>query len=472
VGGNLLVGLDIARSALEAQQAVIAVTGQNVANANTPGYSEQVANLVPNPPYSPPALDQNNGPGQFGMGVTVGSITRQTSNFLNLQAWSNNSGLAANTQTAQTLDQVQALLNEPSSTGLNSSLDAFWSAWAGLADNPSDGAAQSQAVAAGQALVQQFHTLASGLAATRASLDQAVGEQVQQVNGITSQIASLNQTIMTDTAAGQNPNDLEDQRDQLVGQLSSLIPVSVTWQQNGEITVASGTVAVVDGNQSTALVATPDPANGNYLALSWAGSGVPAAFGGQGQLGALVALRDQTLPGYQASVDGLASGLAQQVNALEEAGTTPAGAPGQAYFEPASGTVSAANIALNPALVSNPALIATGGNPSGGAGDGTTAQKVADLQNSTFLSGGTQTPSDYYATFVGQVGADAAAAQSARTDAQALQQSISNQQQQVSGVSIDQEMTTMVEAQNAYGAAADLVTTINTMLGSLIQMVQ
>ncbi len=472
MGGNLMVGLRIALSGLEAQQAVISVTGQNVANANTPGYSEQVANLVPNPPYSPPALGQNNGPGQFGMGVTVGSITRQTSRFLSLQAWSNNAGLAADGQTAQTLDQVQSLLNEPSSTGLNSSLDAFWNAWASLADNPSNGAAQSQAVSAGQALVQQLHALSSGLSAMRTSLDQAVGQNAAQVNQITSQIAGLNQAIMTDQAAGQNPNDLEDQRVQLVGQLSSLIPVSVSWQQNGEITVSSGTVAVVDGNRSTALTTAPDPSNGNLLALSWSGSGVVPSWSGQGTMGALLTLRDQTVPGYQGSLDALASGIAAQVNALEQAGTTPAGAPGQAFFQPTTGTVTAANIAVNPALVSDPALVATGANPSGGAGDGSTAQQVADLQNRAFLAGGTQTPSDYYATFVGQVGADAAAAQSARTNAQALQQSIGNQQQQVSGVSIDQEMTTMVEAQNAYGAAADVVTTINTMLGSLIQMVQ
>ncbi len=472
MGGNLMVGLHIALSGLEAQQAVIAVTGQNVANANTPGYSEQVANLVPNPPYSPPALGQSNGPGQFGMGVTVGSITRQTSRFLSLQAWNNNAGLAADGQAAQTLGQVQALLNEPSSTGLNSSLDAFWNAWGSLADNPSNGAAQSQVVAAGQALVQQMHTLASGLAAMRTSLDQAVGQNVQQVNQISAQIAGLNQTIMTDQAAGQNPNDLQDQRAQLLGQLSSLLGIGVTWQQNGEVTVSSGTVAVVDGNRSTALTAAPDPANGNLLGLSWAGSGVVPSWGGRGTLGALLMLRDQTVPGYQSSLDALASGVVAQVNALEQAGTTPAGAAGQAFFQPSTGAATAADIAVNPALVSDPALVATGANPSGGAGDGTTAQRVADLQNRAFLDGGTQTPTDYYASFVGQVGAAAASAQTAQTNAQALQQSISNQQQQISGVSVDQEMTTMVEAQNAYGAAADIVTTINTMLGSLIQMVQ
>ncbi len=467
-----MVGLNIALSGLEAQQAVISVTGQNVANANTPGYSEQVANLVANPPYSPPALHQNNGPGQFGMGVTVGSITRQTSQFLNLQAWNNNASLSADTQTAQTLGQVQSLVNEPSSTGLNSAMDAFWSAWANLANDPSSGAASAQVVSAGQALTSQFHNLASGLSSTQTDLNQAVAQQASQVNQIAGQIAGLNGQIAADTAAGQNPNDLEDQRDQLVSQLSNLIPVAVTWQQNGSVTVSSGTVAFVDGTHTLTLTATPDPTNNNFYALTWGPGGVPADFAGGGQLGATLTLRDQTIPGYLTQLNGLAAGIASQVNALQTAGTDAAGAAGQAFFEPSTGSATAADIAVNPAVVSNPSLVATGANPSGGPGDGTTAQAVSDLQNKTFLAGSTQTPSDFYAAFVGGLGADAQAAQSGQTNAQALQQSISQQQQQVSGVSLDQEMTTMVEAQNAYGAAATLTTTINTMLGDLITMMQ
>ena len=465
-----MVGLGIALSGLEAQQSVIAVTSHNVANASTPGYSDQVATLVANPPYSPPALHQNNGPGQYGMGVTVGSITRQTSQFLSLQTWSNNGELGDSNQTTQTLNQVEALLNEPSSTGLNNQLDQFWNAWQSLGNDPQSTAARSQVVAAGQALTSQFNQLDSQLSTMQGNLDASVSQQVGVVNQLSGQIANLNQLISADTAAGQHPNDLEDQRDQLVGQLANVIPVSVSWQKNGEVTVSAGTVAVVDGSQVLQLQATPNPANHNYQALSWGPGGVAATFTG-GMMGALLNLRDQTIPGYRSQLDQLAAGIAGQVNTLQTGGSDLQGNPGQAFFEPSSGTVTAANISVNPALASNPGLVAAAATPFQGSGDGSNAVQIADLQNSAFLDGNTSTPSDFLASFVGQLGSDAAAAQSAQTNAQTLQQSISQQQQQVSGVSVDQEMTTMVEAQNAYAAAAKVSTTIDTMLGDLINMV-
>lgn len=471
MGGSLFVGLNVALSGLEAQQSVIAVTSHNVANANTPGYSRQEAELAPNPPYSPPALDQSNGPEQYGMGVSVQTVQRDTSQFLSLQAWSNDARLGESTQQSQTLGQVQALFNEPSSNALNSDLDAFWNAWQNLGNDPQSAAARSQVLSAGQALAAQFNQLDGQMAAMQSNLDAAVGQQVSVINQLTGQIAGLNQQIAAATVAGQSPNDLEDQRDSLIGKLANLIPVNVTWQADGEATVASGTVAVVQGEQALQLQASPNPLNNNYLALSWGQTGIAAGFSG-GMMGALLTLRDQTIPGYRSQLDQLAAGIASQVDAAHTAGSDLSGNPGLPFFVPSSGTVTAGNIALNPSLVGNPNLVAAAATPFTGPGDGSNAVKIADLQNTAFLSGNTATPSDFYATLIGQLGADTATAQAAQTNQQALQQSIQQQQQEVSGVSLDQEMTTMVAAQNAYAAAAKVTTTIDQMLNDLVTMVQ
>lgn len=470
VGGSLVTGLGIALSGLQAQQTVMAVTAHNIANANNPDYSRQEADLAPNPPYSPPALHQHNAPLDLGMGVSVRTVTRVASQFLSLQLWNTDSAIGAGSQQAQTLGQVQSLFNEPSTNGLGSQMDQFWSAWQGLSSDPQSTAARTQVLAAGQSLAAAFNQLDGQLSAMQTNLDASVGQQVSQVNQIATQIAGLNQEIAAATAAGQSPNDLQDSQDKLISQLAGILPLNVVQQANGQVTVETGNADVVSGTQSLTLAATPDPTNNNFLALSWSQVGLPTTFSG-GKLGALIGLRDQVLPGYRGQLDALAAGLAQQVNTLHAAGYDLSGNPGLPFFVPSAGPVTAANIALNPSLTGNPAKVAAAGSATSGPGDGTNAQSIADLQNSTFMAGGTATPNDAYAALVGQLGSAASAANSALANQQVLQQSVQQQQQQVSGVSLDEEMTHMVQAQNAYAAAAKVTTTIDQMLGDLISMV-
>ncbi len=474
MGGSLFTGLQIALSGLESQQTVMAVTSHNVANATTPGYERQQADLAPNPPYTPPSLQQVQGAEQLGMGVTVASIQRSNSRFLHLQQWANASDLGATGQQAQTLGQVQSMVNEPSSTGLNSALSAFWNAWQNLSDHPQNVAARSQVVAAGQALASQFHTLSGDLTSLQSSLDQAVGAQIGRVNTYASQIADLNRQIRSSQAAGQAPNDLLDARAVAISNLSNLVPVNVTWNKDGTASVSVGSVDVVAGTQVTPLVGRAQASNHGFLQPQWTPPGLVAQLHG-GSLGALLTLRDQTLPGYLASLNALAGGVASSVNALHTSGYDLNGNPGAAYFvAPAGGGISAANLGVNPAIASNPSLVAAASSASSGPGDGHNALAIADLQSQALpvlAGGGTGTASGAWAAMVGGIGSAAQAAGSAQQNQQVLAQSIQSQQQQVSGVSINEEMTNMVVAQNAYAAAAKVSSTIDSMLGSLIAMV-
>ncbi len=474
MGGSLFTGLQVALSGLEAQQTVMAVTSHNVANATTPGYERQQADLAANPPYTPPSLQQVQGAGQLGMGVTVASIQRSNSRFLHLQQWANAGDLGAAGQQAQTLSQVQSMLNEPSSTGLNSALSAFWNAWQDVANSPQSTAARSQAVAAGSALASQFHTLSSDLTSLQSSLNSSVGAQIGRVNTYASQIASLNGQIKASIAAGQKPNDLLDARAVAISKLSTLVPVHVTWNTDGTAAVSVGSVDVVAGTQVTPLVGKAQASNHGFLQPQWNPPGLPAQLHG-GSLGALLTLRDQTLPGYLASLNALAGGVGASVNQLHASGYDLHGNPGQAYFVASGGGgITAANIAVNPALVSDPTLVAAAASATSGPGDGHNALAIADLQSQALpvlANGGTATASGAWAAMVGGIGSAAQAASSAQQNQQVLANSIQSQQQQVSGVSINEEMTNMVVAQNAYAAAAKVSSTIDSMLGSLIAMV-
>ena len=469
--GGLIAGLHIALSGLQAQQAVMSVTANNVANADNPNYALQEIDLAPNPAYSPPALDQPHLPAEYGQGVTVAGVTREVSHFLQLQGWATGGQLGFSQEQAQVLGQVQALLDEPSSNGLGNTLNQFWSSWQSLAANPQSTAARTQVISAGQALGSGFSTLSEGLTTLSNNLDASVVSLVGQVNQVADQIATLNQQIGAAHASGTSPNDLEDQRDTLIATLSQLVPVRVAWSANGETTVTTGGVDMVAGNQVTQLVATPDPANHNYHTLSWMGGGAADVSGGQ--LGAMLTLRDQTVPGYVAQLNTLAQNIASAVNGQQSAGADASGQPvaGTAnadFFSVPTGGLNASNLVVNQALVADPNELAAAANPSGGPGDGSNALAIANLQNQAIV--GVSTASGAYSALVGQVGTDTATAQSASAQQQTLQQSITNQQQQVSGVSTDAEMTQMVEAQNAYAAAAKVTSTIDTMLGDLISM--
>ena len=472
MGGTLFGGLQTALSALEAQQAVLATTAHNVANVDTPGYAQEQVALVP-VPAATTGLGQGTTP-QPGGGVQIADIQRVVSHFLNQQGWTNAGQLAAATQDNTTLNQVQAILNEPSSAGLQNALNVFWSAWQNLGTNPASTAARQQLISAGQQLASGFASIASTWQQLQGNLNTTVAADARQVQSLAGRIATLNGQIAEQQGAGQNANDLKDTRDQLIGQLGTLVPVSVSQEPGGVVNLTVGSVQVVAGTQTDPLVATPDPSNHQYYSLSWgSASGPPASLGAQGgTLGALVALRDQVLPGYLGQLNQLAADIGGAVNTQHAKGTSLTGTvTGLPFFVPSSGTsLSATTLQVNPQLVSNPADVAAAASPYQGPGDGSNAQAIGNLVNAN-IAGGT-TAEDAYAALVGQIGSDTAAATSSQSNLQALQTSIQQQTQSVSGVSINEQMTYMVQAQNAYAAAAKVTSTIDQMLGDLINMVQ
>ena len=472
MGGALFGGLETALSALEAQQAVLATTAHNVANVNTPGYAQEHVNLVP-VPGGAAGLDQGGTP-QPGNGVQVADIQRVVSHFLNQQNWTNSGQLAAASQDSTTLGQVQAVLNEPTASGLRNTLDAFWSAWQNLGNHPGSEAARQQVISAGQALANGFATISSSWGQLQQSLNASVGQGVLQVQRLAGQIATLNGQIAEQQSAGQGANNLKDQRDQLISQLSQLVPVGVTQEQDGVVNIAAGSVQLVAGTQVEPLVATANTANHGFYALTWGSASGPSAhFGSQGgTLGALIHLRDTVVPGYSSGLDQLAGQVAGAVNTQHKAGASLDGTvTGMAFFVPSSGTtLGASNLQVNATLVANPQDLAAAAVPFQGPGDGSNAQAIGDLMNSP-IAGGT-TADGAYAALVGQIGSDAAAATASQSNLQALRSNLQQQIQSVSGVSINEQMTYMVQAQNAYAAAAKVTATIDQMLGDLMNMVQ
>jgi len=227
-----LQGLQTALSGLLAEQQALDLTGHNIANANTEGYSRETAVLETQQAITVPALSAVTGKGgQLGTGVTVETITRIRNSYLDAQYRTQNSALSGASTQAEELEQAQGTLNEPSSTGIASQFSEFWTSWNNLADSPTSESAKEAVVAAGQRLAGSLNQLSAQLSSVSAQVEQqyaartAPGGEIAQMAG---QIAQLNQQIKLAEQANQPPNEMLDRRDLLIDKLSALAQVTVT----------------------------------------------------------------------------------------------------------------------------------------------------------------------------------------------------------------------------------------------------
>jgi flagellar hook-associated protein 1 len=426
-----LQGLQTALSGLLADQQAIDVTGHNITNANTEGYSRQVAVLQTNEPLRIAAMSPTTGEGgQLGTGVSVATYTRIRNTYLDAQYRMQNTGLGAATTEADELQQAQSAFDEPSSAGIASQLSAFWSAWGELADSPPNSEpAKVSVVSAGTQLADTLHEVSSQLQTIEAQAAQqytAIAGPSGEVQADATQIAQLNQQIKLSLQAKQQPNDLEDRRDLLLDKLSELGSVTVTKEADGTDTVAFGGAAepLVHGSE-----------------VKWPQALTTAA---GGKLGALLELSGPAgaLAHYRTALDEVAQALSSSVNELHTA--TP-------FF---TGGASAATIAV--AVTPAEVQTAKPGNPDGNE----VALAIAGLRGGS--------AEQRYAALIAQVGSDVQSAKSDETNSQAVVTAINEQRQSVSGVSLDEEMTNLITFQRGYEASARALTSMDEMLDTLI----
>lgn len=309
-----MAGFDTGVSALDTSQRALDIIGQNLANSSTPGYHRQVLNLATAPPTPIGNLSIGSGVQIVDVQRLRDSLVENATTVQTYQAGDTNAQL-------DSLNQVQAVLGQDGNT-LGSNLTQFFNQLTQLAATPQDTTLRQVVLGSAQTLTQGFNSLGNSLDQLSSGLDQQLGDAVNQITATAQQIADLNGQIAQATIRGINPNDQLDQRDQLVNNLAKLVGVSVVPQDFGQVTVVAAGVPLVVGNQTTTLQFSID-AN-NQAVLTAAGSNVSLPATG-GQVGGLLQVRNQTLPGYKAQLDTLAGTLAQQVDAVQATGLGLAG---------------------------------------------------------------------------------------------------------------------------------------------------
>jgi|YelNatPaOPRAMG01_1025707.scaffolds.fasta_scaffold09839_8 flagellar hook-associated protein 1 FlgK len=466
---NSFLGINTAESALIANQAVLDVISQNVSNVNTPGYSQQTANLTQMPPYTASGVAFQSS--QIGTGVQVSSITRATDEFVTQRLLSATANQSQSNQLETTLNEVQGLYNEPGTNGLSNLMNTFFTSFQTLATNSEDSGIRTTVISNAQAMTGMFNSVSAGLTNMTTNLQGSIQSTITQANNLVGQIAKLNQQIMDGVVNDTHPNDLMDQRDQLISQLGNLVGVttsqelSPSGQPNGMVDVYIGGMSIVQGTQAYKIPTQTETINNQPYLVN---DGVPVQISG-GSLGGMVQSIN-LISGYQSNLDTIASTLISQVNQLHSSGYGLDGETGLNFF---TGT-NAATIQVNPELVSNPNAIAAATPPAAGqsvsASNGDNASAISNLANTPIF--GNNSILQQYNANIAKIGADAQSFTNDYNNQTQIVQQLQSMQSSVSGVNLDEQMTNMLQYQRSYQAAAEMVTNINSMLDSLLSMVQ
>ena len=441
--------LSIALTGLSASQQALETTSNNVANANTPGYSREVTELEPGAPVVYGSL-------RIGTGVEVDQIESLRDPVLqiqiNQQTQQNNSLNAQLTQ----LQQIQSGFSS-ATVGIGADISNFFNALEQLSPDPSNLALRQSVLTAAGNVATDFNTAANNLTTQQSSLNQTVVDDVGQVNTLTAQIASVDQQISELQNTNGSANTLVDQQTNLINQLSALIDVQQISTGNGgiELTTSNGT-ALVTGSQSFALT-TQLGSDGTEQVMS-GGKDITSTITG-GSLGGTIQVRDQEIPGILSQLDQLAAGFANAVNSANAQGYDLNGDKGGNIFTspPAGGTGAAAAMQV---AITDPSLIAA--SSDGTSGSNGNVANLSAVANQSVANG--ETPIDFYSNLVFQIGSTTSnTSADADASSQILQQ-LQDQRGSVSGVSLDEEAANMVQYQTAYQAAARVVSTVNSLL--------
>jgi flagellar hook-associated protein 1 FlgK len=507
---STFMGLEISRRGMAAQQTALYVTGQNVSNASTPGYTRQTVNFQETDPFPAVGTNASTGAGQMGTGVEAGSIQRVRDSFLDTQYRTENNQLGYWQAKSGALSQMESIMNEPSDSGLSNAMDQFWQSLQDLSASPTDSGALAVVQQRGASLADTFNYLSNSLSSIQGDQQTQINTTVDQVNTDLKQLSTLNLQISKVEASGNLPNDLYDQRDNLLDNLSSLMNIKVDYvNANAKTNPNAQGAAVVSLVDDKGVAIAPLLGESSYNALkvnydggSYAGSNPSvktisignsnfdfSTMNSSGKLSALIesygyekdGQATGTYTNMQKQLDSLAYHFATAFNTQQQQGQSAAVLNGKStsvppFFSDANNAAItsingfASRIQLSQDMQNSADNIATAaqGAPLGDATNVTALANVikkglpygTDGQKTDFQS--------YYQGVIGQMGVDSQNATQLTTNSTALQQTADQQRQSVSSVSMDEEMTNMIKYQQAYSASAKMITMQNDILNTII----
>ncbi|MDQ6752644.1 MAG: flagellar hook-associated protein FlgK [Actinomycetota bacterium] len=463
--------LNTAFSGLTAARQGLSVVGQNIANANTAGYTRQrVTTSAINA-----SVGLFTGIARPGQGVSIDGVARLGDAFLDARVRSTTADAGYTSVRASALGSIEDGTHEPGTDGISAKLQSFWTGWAAMSNHAGDPASAQVLLASANTLTGQISGGYSDLETQWSQTRTQANGMVTNLNNAAAQVAGLNATIRSTVAAGGDANELIDQRNVLTTTISSLAGGTVKDAGDGTVDVYVGGNALVSGSTANAVkLAGSDSLNalvsgGGSVQLTWAGgSGQAVALDGGQLAGALSVLAPSNsadgagtggaIAEAAQSYNALATTLASVVNTQHTAGFTSAGTAAGNFFNLAASGPAAKGLTV---AVTDVSGLATGAAGKGNL-DGSNADAMSQLGTAT------GSPDSVWATFVTRTGSASQAEQQHSKLADAAATSATSMQASGASVSLDEESMNLLTYQHAYQAAARVMTAVDDMLDTLI----
>jgi flagellar hook-associated protein 1 FlgK len=456
--------LNTARDAMSAQTFGLTITGQNVANVNTPGYVRRQPLLE--------TLEM--GSGNYGS-VQAAGLRRVADEFVNQRSLVATGSTGEASSRDSLLGQAEALFNDFNGTGLGASMNNLFSAFSAVAASPTDLTARADLLGKAQTFAGQVSSTADQLQSFRVSLFSQARDLTNQINGKLDSIADLSGQINQAKAQGQEPADLEDKRDAALSDLAQMIDIHTYTDGNGQLVVQGPGVTLMQSDVARHLTMDVG-ADGSARVIAQNSSGVGGgditSFLGGGQLSGILQVRDTDVVQMQGELDKFAYNVANQINSVHSAGFGLDGQGGRQLFAVSATEAGAASsLGLSADVADHPEFIAASDDASQVPGNGNQATLLAKASDTPIANLGNQSPSEAYSALVGDVGQRKADAASTLSTRQAVSQQVDQVKQSVSGVSLDEEMVAMSQYQRAFEAASRVFTTADQLLQDLLNTV-
>lgn len=526
---SLISSINIAQQALLVNQSALSVVSNNIANVDTDGYSKLKVNLASVINYTPSSGDASTNANSLS-GVQISDIKRYSDAYLQSYYWQQNSGYTYANQYASTASSIENLTNELNTTGLATAFSKFFEAANALSDTPSDATARVNYEQAASNVCSVFNSISSNLSGIGKSL---VGDGVTQstlqssqiyssvgdVNQLLSQLADVNKDIIK-----TNPNNeistasssLLDQRDSIITKLSSLMPVNVSYTDNGMAKVSLGDTALVSGQNVVGhldIQNSGDPSNPVTISVLDNNNKKVADnvndLINSGTMGAVLDVCGSdtdklTINGVQASLDKLASGFANILNTIQTGdpnnktgdptkNTTVAMAMDAnnklikstenlfVSSDASTSTITAGNISVNSAIVNNKNLIAASristaeydaGKYQDETGNNSNMALVSSARSTSYSELGNTTIEGCLSNAVGNVATKVESINSSLKSQTSVLSSVKTQLNSETGVNLDEELSDLIKYQRAYQAAARIFTTCSDLMQELVNLGQ
>lgn len=418
---GLLSTLNTAKSGMNVSQVAIQTTSHNISNINTPGYSRQRVNQSASSPYSMPGKNSNFGAGQIGTGAQIDNVTRIRNSFYDYQYRSESHQYGSTSVKYEYFKNIEGIFNEPSDTAISSSLNSFFNSWSELSKDPQSSGVKSVVIENGKYLSNSINSAFKRLESLEEGLDKQSEYIMDEVNSMLSQLDKLEKNIKIIQGSGKSPNDFLDQRDQLLDNLSFKLNIN-------------------DKDVKATLKKAYD-ANGKVTLDDLTKSGVKIS----GELEGTLSMK-QEINKYKNGLKQLSNTITSNVN----------DAAGQEIFKAKDGEL----ISINPEMLQEPEKINVTAD---------IALKVYELKSEKLnINGKDMTINTFYNSMIQNLGQSSAAVIRDESNQSKLLENIDSSRSSVSGVSLDEEMISLVQLQHTYSANAKVMSTIDSLLDVVV----